>query len=108
MKALVLAYSAMLGLAIAGTAMAEVTRPMDTGNMAYPAPRPQGNLSTTTAGGSRPPADTGNMVYPAPLPQGNLSTTTTGVPRTPMDIGNMAYPAPATRGNFGNNLAKQA
>ncbi len=99
------AFAAALTLAATGGAMAQNSRaPTDTGNMAYPAPLPQGNLSTTTTtGASRAPTDTGNMAYPAPLPQGNLSTTTTGGPRRPTDTGNMAYPSPLPQGNVGRS-----
>jgi len=75
MKVSALAYAAILGLASAGTAMAQATRPQDTGNMAYPAPAPQGQIGSSTTNSRRAPADTGNMAYPAPLPQGNVGTT---------------------------------
>ena len=42
------------------------------------------------------PADVGSMAYPAPLPQGVLSTTTVAVPNRPAGTGSMAYPVPAT------------
>jgi hypothetical protein len=50
-------------------------KPTDTGNMAYPAPLPQGNVTTTTTSGSNKPTDTGNMAFPAPAPAGTVSTT---------------------------------
>jgi hypothetical protein len=31
---------------------------------------------TQPAGGAHPPSDVGNMAYPAPLPQGSVTTTT--------------------------------
>lgn len=40
------------------------------------APARFGTLSPVRAG-SGPTLDTGNMAYPAPLPQGNLQTTRT-------------------------------
>ena len=106
MKVSALACAALLGLAVASPVMAQANRPTDTGNMAYPAPVPQGNLGTTSTGGPRGPTDTGNMAYPAPVPQGNLGTTSTGGPRGPTDTGNMAYPAPVPQGNLGTTQVK--
>ena len=42
--------------------------------MAFPAPLPQGNISTTRTTGRGTP-DTGNMAYPTPQPQGSLGNT---------------------------------
>jgi len=70
----------------------------DTGNMAYPAPLPQGQVSNTNTLARRP--DVGSAAFPAPLPQGNVSNTTVGNPRRPTDTGNMAYPAPLPQGQI--------
>lgn len=67
------------------------------GGMAFPAPVPQGNISTTSPTTATTPRDTGSMAYPAPLPQGNVSTTRPGT--APADTGSMAYPAPRPQGN---------
>ncbi len=48
----------------------------DTGNMAFPSPLPQGNISTTRTTGTGVP-DTGNMAYPTPQAAGVLRTTPT-------------------------------
>lgn len=91
-----LAFTALLGLGLALPANAQTQVPgKDTGSMAYPAPVPQGNASTTSAAGAK---DTGSAAYPKPAPAGDLSTTATGVNR-PTDTGNMAYPAPLPQGN---------
>ncbi len=103
MKVSALACAALLGLAVASPVMAQANRPTDTGNMAYPTPVPQGNLSTTRPGGA---ADTGSMGYPAPVPQGNIGTSATGGQRGPTDTGNMAYPAPVPQGNVGTTQVK--
>ena len=98
-----LAIAALLGLALAHTATAQVrTPPSDTGNMAYPAPLPQGNSNPTPTGGGV--ADTGSTQYPKPAAEGNLATTTTGVNR-PTDTGNMAFPAPLPQGNVAGSSA---
>ncbi len=98
MKVSALAYAVILGAALAGPAMAQATRPTDTGNMAYPTPVPQGNIGTTAPRRQAP--DTGNMAYPAPVPQGNIGTTNTArTPRQAPDTGNMAYPTPVPQGN---------
>ena len=101
------AFASTLGLGaglaalLAMSACAPVTQPRDTGNMAFPAPLPQGNVGPGLGTTAQRIPDTGNMAYPAPLPQGNLSTTATGGPRRPTDTGNMAYPAPVPAGNIG-------
>lgn len=102
MKIFALACTAALGFALATPASAQNTSRPDTGNMAYPAPQPQGNVGTTGTLQNRP--DTGNMAYPAPLPQGNVGTTTTGQNRP--DTGNMAYPTPQPQGNIGSTTVK--
>ncbi len=104
MKVSALACAALLGLASAGTAMAQATRPQDTGNMAYPTPVPQGNVARHATPRQRP--DTGSAQYPAPVPQGNVATTRTMGPRRPTDTGNMAYPAPVPQGNIGTTTVK--
>ena len=102
MKTVAFTFVAGLVLALAAPAFAQTTPPRDTGSMAFPAPLPQGTLSTTTTTpGPRTPTDTGNMAYPAPVPQGNVGTTTTTGPRSPSDTGSMAYPAPLPQGNVG-------
>ena len=99
MKTPAFAVAAILAFGAIVPAVAQTTPPKDTGNMAYPAPLPQGNLSTTTTTAPRTPTDTGSAAFPAPLPQGNLSTTnTTAAPRAPTDTGNMAYPTPMPQG----------
>ncbi len=95
----VLALAAAFTLAVPGLAQAQ---PRDTGSMAYPAPVPQGNLSTTRVGPQAP--DTGSMAYPAPVPQGNDRTTAVG--RQPGDTGSMAYPAPVPQGNLGTTTTR--
>jgi hypothetical protein len=104
MKVLALAYAAILSLAFAGTAMAQATRPQDTGNMAYPNPVPQGNLGKTITPRQAP--DTGSARYQTPTPQGNIGTTRTVGPNRPTDTGNMAYPTPVPQGNVGTTRAK--
>lgn len=101
-----LACAVLLGLTVAGPVIAQGNRPTDTGNMAYPAPLPQGNVGTSATGGARVPTDTGNMAYPTPLPQGNIGTSATSGARTPTDTGNMAYPAPLPQGNVGTTQVK--
>lgn len=98
----ILAAAAALTLA-AAPVLAQSRPPTDTGNMAYPAPLPQGNVGTTSTQ-PRTSADTGNMAYPAPQPQGNLSTTP-GAAR-PTDTGSMAYPAPVPQGTIATTPAK--
>lgn len=97
MKTSAFAYAAGLAALLAVSACNKPA-PTDTGNMAFPAPLPQGNVSTTTTTGANRPTDTGNMAFPAPLPQGNVSTTRTSGPNRPNDTGNMAYPAPLPQG----------
>lgn len=95
------ALMAALGISAlaACTATIPSDRPFDVGNMAYPEPLPEGNVSTTVVTGPLP-IDTGNMAYPEPLPQGNLSTTVV-TSRLPTDTGNMAYPEPVPAGIIG-------
>ncbi len=100
MKTLALAFAALLATSAALPVAAQTTPPRDTGNMAYPAPLPQGNVATTVAPASR---DTGNMAYPAPLPQGTVGTSAAPATR---DTGNMAYPAPAPQGTVGTTTVK--
>lgn len=71
-------------------------QPRDVGNMAYPQPLPQGNLSTTLVEGRRP-RDTGNMAYPEPLPEGVVGRAAAS--RQAFDTGNMSYPPPLPAGN---------
>jgi hypothetical protein len=106
MKISALACAAILGLALTGTAMAQGTKPSDTGSMAFPAPAPQGNLETTRTGPGRGPTDTGNMAYPAPAPQGNVGTTSNGRGRGAPDTGSMAFPAPLPQGNVATTPRK--
>lgn len=73
----------------------------DTGNMAYPRPLPQGNLSTTAA--PRSSTDTGNMAYPTPSTTGQVGTTAGSATR---DTGNMAYPAPRPSGRVGTTVVQ--
>ena len=109
MKTLTFAFAAILALGAAVPAVAQTTPPKDTGNMAYPAPLPQGNVGTTnTTGTPRKPTDTGSVGYPAPAATGAVgSTSTAGAPRTPTDTGNMAYPAPLPQGNVGSAPVKK-
>lgn len=93
MKTVSLSLAAAMAVGLAAPAFAQTTPPRDTGNMAYPAPLPQGNIGTTTTA-PRGPTDTGNMAYPAPLPQGNVGTSTTTGPNRPTDTGSMGTPAP--------------
>ena len=102
MTAFSLLSTAVLGLALATSAMAQTSQVPDTGNMAYPTPVPQGNVGTSTGVVNRP--DTGNMAYPTPLPQGNIGTTVVGPGRP--DTGNMAYPTPAPQGNVGTTTVR--
>ncbi len=94
MKTVLLTLAAALAIGAAAPAFAQTTPPRDTGNMAYPAPLPQGNVGGTTTTTPRSPTDTGNMAFPAPLPQGNVSTTTTTGPNRPVDTGSARAPAP--------------
>ncbi len=91
MVLLAAACTAALGIASTHGVNAQSRAPTDTGNMAYPAPLPQGNFSTYTTTGPNRPTDTGNMSYPAPLPQGNSgAAATTGPDRRPGRDGNAA------------------
>ncbi len=83
------------GLA-AGCSPLEANVPQDVGNMAYPQPLAQGDVSVTAISG-RQPRDTGNMAYPEPLPQGVIGRSAPAS-RT-FDTGNMAYPASRPEGN---------
>ncbi len=78
------AVAAVLGLA----ACAPPPRPVaqDTGSMAFPAPVPAGNLSTTRPGAMAPSADTGSMAAPA-----GRGGSLRAAPNTP-DTGSMAIP----------------
>ncbi len=105
MKVSALAYAAVVGLALAGCSnpqpVSQASRPAaDTGNMAYPAPQPQGEIGTTATSG-RQPADTGNMAYPTPLPQGQVGSSMPTGRRRPTDTGSMAFPRPLPQGNIG-------
>ena len=106
MKFSALACAAILGLAFTSPAMAQATKPSDTGSMAFPAPVPQGNLETTRTGPARGATDTGNMAYPAPAPQGNVGTNATGPARGTSDTGSMAFPAPLPQGNVATTPVK--
>ncbi len=102
------AFAAATSLAaILALSACNAPSPRDTGNMAYPAPVPQGNLATSTGPQSQRRPDTGSVTYPAPLPQGTVSTTTVGGSRTPTDTGNMAYPAPLPSGNVGTTTLRR-
>ncbi len=90
--------AALLAASVAACAPTGPGNQLDVGNMAYPDPLPQGNLSTVAVSG-RQPRDTGNMAYPDPLPQGDLATTVVRG-RQPRDVGNMAYPAASPAGNI--------
>ena len=96
-----LSAARLAALALLGCAAAGCNQPApanrDVGSMAYPTPLPQGNVSSTAAGGALRPTDTGSMAYPTPQPQGNLSTTTAG--QQGLDTGSMAYPTPQPQGN---------
>lgn len=104
MRVSALACAAVLGLALAGPALAQGNRPTDTGNMAYPTPVPQGNLGNTVTRRQAP--DTGSSRYQTPQPQGNVGTTRTTGARRPTDTGNMAYPDPVPQGNLGTTRTK--
>lgn len=112
MKVSALACAAVFGLALAGCAntqasrppAAQAARPTDTGSMAFPRPQPQGEIGSTAASG-RQPVDTGNMAYPTPEPQGQVGSTAVGR-RRPSDTGNMAYPAPLPQGNVGTTQVR--
>lgn len=82
-------------------------RPLDVGNMAYPEPLPEGNLSTTAVSG-RQPTDTGNMAYPEPVPAGIVGRVTISrqASRQPFDTGSMAYPEPLPVGNGPNTQVR--
>ncbi len=79
------ACAATLGMASTHFASAQSRTPSDTGNMAYPAPLPQGNYNTYTTTGPNRPTDTGNMTYPAPMPQGNFGAAATTGPNPRLD-----------------------
>ena len=109
MKISAFALAAGVGLALAGATAGPFAAPAnaqatkDTGNMAYPAPLPQGQVSTTVTQ-PRTAADTGNMAYPAPQPAGTVG----GAAATPgKDTGSMAYPAPKPAGNLATTPTKQ-
>lgn len=105
MKTVLIAVAATFALGAATPLFAQTpSQPRDTGSMAYPAPLPQGNVSSSSTA-SRKPTDTGSMNYPAPLPQGNVATTATTT-RKPTDTGSMAYPAPATPGTTTTTTVK--
>lgn len=106
MKISALACATVLGLAFTSAAMAQATKPSDTGSMGYPAPVPQGNLETTRTGPQRGPGDTGNMAYPAPAAQGNVGTSPAGPGRSQSDTGSMAFPAPVPQGNVATTPGK--
>ncbi len=94
MKSVSFAFAALLATAALVQGCGPTpSQPRDVGNMAFPAPLPQGNLSTTTPGATR---ETGSAAFPAPVSQGNV-TTTTGRPTT-RDVGSAAVPTPATPG----------
>jgi hypothetical protein len=96
--------AALLAASVVACAPIDQGGPRDVGNMAYPAPLPQGNLGTVTLL-SRQPRDTGNMAYPDALPQGNVGTTALSG-RQPRDTGNMAYPAPSPVGNIATTTVR--
>lgn len=100
----ILLTMALLAAPVVACAPIDQSSQRDVGNMAYPAPLPQGNLETTTITG-RQPRDTGNMAYPEPLPQGNVATTVLSG-RQPRDTGNMAYPAPSPVGNVATTTVR--
>ena len=86
-----LAVSALLGMA---ACTQPGLTPRDTGNMAYPAAVPAGNIGTTRPLASSPSADTGNMAYPTPVPAGNIGSTRPLATPPGASTGNMAYPTP--------------
>ncbi len=87
-----MAAATLLGLA---ACTSNANRPTDVGNMAFPAPVPAGNVSTTTTTTARRPgADTGSMAEPSP--RGGVVTRESVQP----DTGNMALPNSA-QGNAG-------
>ena len=72
----------------------------DTGNMAFPTPQPQGNISTSQ-GYQGGPRDVGNMAYPEPMRQGQVTPRgTSGARLAPTDTGNMAFPPPRASGTL--------
>jgi hypothetical protein len=106
MKTTAIVFASGLALTLGLSACAPTptsSQPRDVGNMAYPAPLPQGNVSTTMPAKT---TDTGNMAYPAPLTQGSVGTTAATTPRRPTDTGNMAYPTPAPAGAVGTTVVK--
>ena len=91
MKAL-LSIIVPVALVALGSPAPAQAQPRDTGNMAYPAPLPQGNLTTTRTARPARPTDTGNMTPNTPSgPGGRVTTTTRGGTR-PTDTGNMTAP----------------
>ena len=95
---------ALLAASVVACAPVDQGIERDVGNMAYPAPLPQGNLDTVAVSGRRP-LDTGNMAFPEPLAQGNVGTTAVSG-RQPRDTGNMAYPAPSPVGNVATTTVR--
>ena len=85
---------------LAVSANAQTTsQPRDTGNMAYPAPLPQGAVGTDSA---RRPADTGNMAYPAS--PGAIGTST--MPTRGADTNSSQYQTNLPQGQVGTTVTK--
>lgn len=93
----ILALLVVAGLAVGCAPTSPSMPPVDVGNMAYPDPLPQGNVSTTASLGGQP-RDTGNMAYPEPVPQGVVGRSA-GRARV-SDLGGMGYPVPLPAGNI--------
>lgn len=68
-----LALSLALGISAAACTAERPAAPFDVGNMAYPEPLPQGEISARAVSGRT--FDTGNMAFPTPLPQGDIAVT---------------------------------
>ena len=99
----VIALMVVAGLAVGCAPVAPSMPPVDVGNMAYPDPLPQGNISTTASLG-RQPRDTGNMAYPEPVPQGVIGRSA-GRARV-SDVGGMGYPVPLAAGNISTTAVR--
>ena len=94
-----LAWTMILGATglLSACAGASSGAPLDVGSMALPTSTQQ--AATITSSVSRPSTpDIGNMAFPAPLPQGVISRTANPV-RYP-DTGNMALPTARPTGDL--------
>ncbi len=92
-----LVVAPMLAVGLSPSALAQSQTSPPSPNSSTSAQTPSGGVTTATPGSGTP--DTGNMAYPTPLPQGDISTTATPGRGTP-DTGNMAYPTPLPQGNL--------